>query len=50
MFKTLHEKISMFAAVHPRAMTYAIVVGTTLGIALTVSSIMSPHTVLSQVS
>ena len=46
MFKILREKISRFAALHPRAMTYSIAVGATLGIGLAVSSVMSPHDAL----
>jgi hypothetical protein len=48
MFKTLREKISKFAALHPQAMMYGISIGATLGIALTLSFAMSPHDVLAQ--
>jgi hypothetical protein len=46
IFKRLPEKISKFAALHPRAMTYVITVGVALGIALAVSFAISPHNVL----
>jgi hypothetical protein len=47
MFKALREKISKFAALHPRAMTYGIAIGATVGIALAVT-FASPHDVLAQ--
>ena len=43
MFNKLTEKISKFAALHPRAMTYVITVGVALGIALAVSFVLNPH-------
>jgi hypothetical protein len=43
IFKRLPEKISKFAALHPRAMTYVITVGIALGIALAVSFVLNPH-------
>jgi hypothetical protein len=43
MFKTLTEKISKFAALHPQVVMYGISIGVTLGIALVVSYAMSPH-------
>jgi len=43
MFKALHEKNNTFAALHPRVVMYGIGIGATLGIGLTVSSVMNPH-------
>jgi hypothetical protein len=46
MLKTIIEKISKFAALHPQAMMYGISLGATLGIALAVSFAMDPHDAL----
>ena len=43
MFKTLTEKISKFAALHPQVVMYGISIGVTLGIALAVSFALNPH-------
>jgi hypothetical protein len=43
MFKTLAEKISKFAALHPQVVMYGISLGVTLGIALAISFAISPH-------
>jgi hypothetical protein len=43
IFKTLTEKISKFAALHPQVVMYGISIGVTLDIALAVSFAMSPH-------
>jgi hypothetical protein len=43
MFKTLTEKISKFAALHPQVVMYGISIGVTLGIALAVSFVLNPH-------
>jgi hypothetical protein len=46
MFKTLTEKISKFAALHPQVVMYGISIGVTLGIALAVSFVLNPHDAL----
>jgi hypothetical protein len=43
MFKTLTEKLSKFAALHPQVVMYGIGLGVTLGISLAISFAMSPH-------
>jgi hypothetical protein len=46
MFKTLTEKISKFAALHPQVVMYGISIGVTLGITLSIAftaSLMDPH-------
>jgi hypothetical protein len=43
MFKTLTEKISKFAALHPQVVMYGISLGVSLGIAFGVSFTMNPH-------
>jgi hypothetical protein len=46
--KTLREKISKFAALHPRLVMYGIGLGATIGIALAASFAMNPHDALAQ--
>ena len=46
MLKTLREKMSKFAALHPHAVMYGIGLGVTLGIALAISFAMNPHDAL----
>jgi hypothetical protein len=46
MFKTLREKISRFAASHPRVMTYGIAMAVRLRIALAASFAMNQHEAL----
>jgi hypothetical protein len=43
LLKTLHKKISKFAALHPQVVMYGISIGVTLGIALAVSFVLNPH-------
>jgi hypothetical protein len=43
MFKTLTEKLSKFAALHPQVVMYGISIGVTLGIVLAVSFEVSSH-------
>ena len=46
MFKTLVEKISKFAAIHPQVVMYSISIGVTLGITLGIAfaaSLMDPN-------
>jgi hypothetical protein len=43
MFKTLTEKLSKFAALHPQVVMYGISIGVTLGITLAVSFALYPH-------
>jgi hypothetical protein len=43
IFKTLTEKISKFAALHPQVVMYGISIGVTLGIVLAVSFAVSSH-------
>jgi hypothetical protein len=43
MFKTLTEKISKFAALHPQVVMYGISIGVTLGITLSISFVLNPH-------
>ena len=48
MFKTLTEKISKFASLHPQIVMYGISIGVTLGIALAVSFVLNPHDALAR--